>query len=234
MNCTACAASISKKLNAQGAEDIDVNFTTGEARFSLPDSVRIEQIVTGVESLGYKVVGAEGGHKTPWHQSLINRLLFCTFLTLPFWLGMFFPFPGMHDGRVQLVLCVPVYLIGLLQFGKSAFSSLRNNSPNMDVLIMTGASAAFAYSLYLMFFGEGENHGHLYFETTSSVITLVMLGNFLEHRTVRQTSSALRELAYLQPSNAVKVSLQFGKEEYQEISIKEVKVHDVLYVASGA
>ncbi len=234
MNCTACAVSISKQLRSKGAEDVDVNFTTGEARFSLPTSIKMDSLVKGVEELGYRVVGAEGKGKAIWHQSLFNRLIFCTLFTVPFWVDMLLPIPGMHHGFVQMVLCLPVFFVGLLQFGKSALSSIKNGSPNMDVLIMTGALAAFIYSLFLLYFVEAGVHQHLYFETTSSVITLVMLGNYLEHKTVQQTTSALRELASLQPLTAIKVALQFGKEEYLEIPVSEVKVHDLLFVASGS
>ena len=234
MNCTACAVSVSKRLIAAGAGNVDVNFTTGEARFTLPDAVKIETLVEGVEELGYRVVGAEGKSKTAWYHSVLLRLIFCAVLSLPFWIDMVVTIPVLHNGLVQMALCIPVFLIGLLQFGKSAWSSLRNGSPNMDVLIMTGASAAFVYSLFLLYFSPGGFHQHLYFETTSSVITLVMLGNYLEHQTVRQTTTALRDLAALQPKTAVRVSLQFGKEEYKEIQVDEIQVHDLLYVATGS
>ena len=106
----------------------------------------------------------------------------------------------LYNPLVQLLLCLPVYIIGIQYFGKSAFKSLKIGIPNMDVLIFIGSSAAFFYSIYgwWYFYGTSDVHNYMFFETSATIITLVLLGNVLEHRSVKQTTTALKELTQIQ------------------------------------
>lgn len=101
---------------------------------------------------------------------------------------------------VQFLLCLPVYLWGGWLFTRSAWQSLRSGVPNMDVLIALGTHAAFLYSTvgWVLYGGTVHEHDYLFFETAASIITLVTLGNYIEHRSVHQTTSALSDLRSLQ------------------------------------
>ena len=122
---------------------------------------------------------------------------------------MFLPSSSfLNQVNVQLALCLPVYIIGILRFGKSAFNSLLTKAANMDVLIFAGSSAAFFYSLTGTLLIETSNkHHYLFYETSASIITLVLLGNFLEKRAVKQTTSSIKELQELQPKTATLIHL---------------------------
>jgi Cu+-exporting ATPase len=137
----------------------------------------------------------------------------------------------LQDPLLQFTLCVPVYIIGLLYFGKSAWSSLKIGIPNMDVLIFIGSSAAFIYSIYgwLIFGGETEMHNYLFFETTATIITLVLLGNVLENKSVKKTTTAIKELVAIQEVIAKKE--KNGKIE--EVPFHKIQINDILIINTG-
>jgi len=103
---------------------------------------------------------------------------------------------------LQLVLCLPVFLIGLFHFGRSAWAAVSHGTTNMDVLIFIGSTAAFVYSLIGTYLGEPN---YIFYETAATIITLVLVGNWLEHRSVQQTTTAIDELSQLQVEKANKV-----------------------------
>src|SRR5204862_3745773 len=124
--------------------------------------------------------------------------------------------PGVHihwlmDPWVQLALTIPVYIVGMSFFGRSAWKSLRNGMPNMNVLIALGATAAFVYSLYGTLTGQAENY--MFYETAAAILTLVFLGNYLEDTSVRSTQRALNSLA---KSQKVMANLIAYNNEHQE------------------
>ena len=101
---------------------------------------------------------------------------------------------------IQFLLCLPVYLVGTWFFGKSAISSIKSKSLNMDVLITMGSSEAFFYSVYGWHFNRGTDF--LFFETSATIITLVLLGNVLEHKSVQQTTTSIKDLSNIQKTRA--------------------------------
>jgi Cu+-exporting ATPase len=125
-----------------------------------------------------------------------------------------------------LALATPVQFYVGWQYYLGAYKALRNASPNMDVLIALGSSAAYFYSLPITF---GWLTGHVYFETASVIITLIRLGKFLEARAKGRTSEAIKKLMELRPSRAR--ILRDGIET--EIAAEEVRVGDVLLVRPG-
>jgi P-type Cu+ transporter len=235
MDCTSCANSISKKLLEKGAQDVDVSFTTGQAVFFVEVQQQTEQLINEVEKLGYRVKGSEKHGNEKWFETLEGRLIISSLFTFPLLLHMFVHNELLNNAWFQLFMCLPVYLIGVQRFGISAWASLRNKTPNMDVLIITGSSAAFIYSVLQMYLQPVGAHLHefIYFETTATIITLVLLGNYLEHRTVKQTTSALKDLTELQPQNAKRLSLQFGQQVVDVVSIKELNKFDIVAVDAG-
>ena len=103
----------------------------------------------------------------------------------------------LSEPLVQLFLCFPVFLIGVYQFGFSAIRSIINRLPNMDVLIFLGSSSAFFYSVYGCFFSDYSAKEFLFFETCATIITLVLLGNSIEKRSIKKTTSSIEKLKEL-------------------------------------
>jgi Cu+-exporting ATPase len=232
MDCSSCALSIEKKLNERGLKNVSVSFPNTEAVFTNEANLSLSSIVTDIESLGYKVVLDQNNGDKVWYKTTAGRF----YLTLPFsavlMLHMVFPNSFLGNQWVQLILCLPVFIIGWISFGKSSIASTLNRTPNMDVLILLGSSAAFIYSLLGMLLMP-HSHQMLFFETTSTIITLVLLGNLIEQRTVQQTTTAIKDLAKLQPQTAQKVFLFLGEEKTESINFKEIKPGDILLVNTG-
>jgi Cu+-exporting ATPase len=147
---------------------------------------------------------------------------------------MFVGWHVLHNAWVQLALATPVYAIGLYVFGTSAIRSLKHRMPNMDVLIILGASAAYIYSLIGILFIPEQAHNYLFFETTGSIITLVMFGNWLEHKTVKSTTQAIDALVKLQPQTArIIIADSLGKENIMQVESRYVKEGDLVLVNNG-
>lgn len=105
----------------------------------------------------------------------------------------------------------------------------------MDVLIFIGSTAAFAYSLTgtLLFWETEAAHTYMFFETAATIVTLVLLGNVLEHRSVKQTTTAITSLEKLQVGTAKRVSLQMGEQKVDEVEIEDIGVHDLIMLNTG-
>ncbi|MCB9359828.1 MAG: cadmium-translocating P-type ATPase [Flavobacteriales bacterium] len=235
MTCSNCALGIRKQLEKKGLEEVRVNFSTGEVSYTNTTSIDLDQIKEGINNLGFKVVedNIHQGHKHENTSTIEKQFYFTLFFTVPLFLHMFFPHDFfLNNMWVQLGLCLPVFIIGLFHFGKSAIGSLKTGIPNMDVLIIVGITSAFGYSLYgsLAYYGLPEAHDYLFFETAATITTLVLLGNVLEHRSVKQTTTAIKELNQLQKTEAKRV-LPDGKIELVEYS--DIKVNDILQFNTG-
>ncbi|HEY8780455.1 MAG TPA: cation-translocating P-type ATPase [Mucilaginibacter sp.] len=227
MHCNNCALSVHKLLEKKGLQNILVDFAGEEVKFSNSDPANLPEIIKDIEGLGYKVVDDPATQVTPFYEKVENKFIFCAILTAPLLLHMVLPWHFLHLPIVQLILCLPVFIVGCLHFGKSAINSIRGGVPNMDVLIFVGSSAAFIYSLV----GTVENLGERYqfYETCAAIITLVLLGNVLEKRSVTQTTSAVKDLVKIQQVNANRVV----NGSVEVISAKEVRPGDTLLVNQG-
>lgn len=237
MTCTNCALGIKKQLEKKGLNDVDVNFATGEVLFKNEINLPIEEIKKGINSLGYKVIEDDledtHGHNHSSISSIEKKFYFSLIFTIPLFLHMFFPHHyWINNPLVQLGLCLPVFVVGFLHFGKSALGSLKSMVPNMDVLIVIGATSAFVYSLIgtIQYFGTPDAHNYLFFETAATIITLVLLGNVMEHRSVNQTTTAIKELTQLQKTEATKI---LADGSLQKIDSQLLIVGDVILVNHG-
>ena len=219
--------SVHKLLEKRGLQNILVDFAGEEVKFSNSDPASLPEIIKDIEGLGYKVVDDPALEVTPFYQKVENKFIFCAILTVPLLLHMVLPWHFLHEPIVQLMLCLPVFLVGCLHFGKSAINSIRGGVPNMDVLIFVGSSAAFIYSLI----GTIENLGEHYqfYETCATIITLVLLGNVFEKRSVTQTTSAVKDLVKFQQVTANRIV----DGAVEVISAKEVRPGDTLIVNQG-
>lgn len=236
MTCTNCALGVTRVIEQRGAHDIYVNFATGDVQFTLDEQASLSPIIKNIQDLGYKVVSeAHSGGSD--HKPVLAPIEIKTLITAPFTallLLSMLPFLHvLHAPAVQFLLCLPVFIIGALHFSKSAFASMRTGILNMDVLIITGATAAFGYSIYGWLTGGGM--AMMFFETSASIITLVLVGNVLEHRSVQQTTTAIRALKKLQPETARKVifDLMAGGDQITEIPADQLQKNDVVLVNTG-
>lgn len=240
MTCGNCALTISKVLEKKGATNISANAASGEVSFTVvEEGGDVDNYYNAIDDLGYKVVRDEEdkvsatSHAHHTDKTTI-LLIICAVLTIPLLLHMFVSWHVLHNPWVQFALTTPVYLIGASVFGKSAFRSLKHGVPNMDVLIIIGASAAYIYSLIGLFYYTAQAHEYMFFETTASIITLVMFGNWLEHKTVKSTTVAIDALVALQPQMAKLIMVDsVGKETILETESKYVKAEDLVLVNNG-
>ncbi len=202
MDCNNCAMSIQRFLERKGLEEVMVNFQTREVRYR-PNDTALDAgaVKAGITKLGFTVVEEEAGPDgtPPTGLTAHQRLMICAAFTLPLLLGHFVLMAGsgmgwLGNGWVQFALALPVYLIGGLHFGRSALSGLRERMLNMDVLIFLGATAAFVYSLVGLALQEPR---YYFFETAATIITLVLVGNWLEARAVERTTTAIGALSDL-------------------------------------
>ena len=243
MDCANCAITITRTLTKDGLKDVNVDFMSGEVVFDQPESKDISAAIKSINRLGYKVksrsdivenssVESHNNHSTEKSEwKFFLSLLF----TVPLVLHMFLNYPFLHNPVFQLMLCIPVMVIGIMHFGKSAFYSVRARNPNMDVLIFLGSTAAFVYSLagMIKYYGSPEVHRYMFFETGATIITLVLLGNLIEQRSVKQTTSAISNLKALQPRSAKKINSVDGKEIIVESNVEDLKINDVVLINSG-
>jgi Cu+-exporting ATPase len=233
MTCGNCAMSITNYLAKQGAKNAVANSSTGDVTFTIEDESILEQLYAGIEGLGFKV-NLNATESDLSHSKIKPFLLVSILFWLPLMAHMFIDWTPLHNPFVQLILTIPVYAIGVYYFGVSAIRSLKNGIPNMDVLVFIGSTAAFFYSIIGWYLHPEHAHQYLFFETTASIITLVLAGNFLEEYSVRSTASSIKDLMKYQKTKAkIIFTDSIGKETIQEIDNEYVKVNDVLLVNSG-
>jgi len=244
MDCTNCALTIRKYLEKQGMQDVRVNFGTGDVSFDTQGTIETDKLSKGIHDLGYRVVSTNGHSALRGHDhdhedggifsTQLQRFLFCLPFTLALMLHMI---PGVHihwlmNPWVQLGLCIPVFIVGMSFFGRSAWKSLRNGIPNMNVLIALGATAAFGYSLAGHIMGLGE--GYLFYETAATIITLVFLGNYLEEASIDSTQRALKKLARSQKIMANMIAFNDEKkEEIFPVENTDLHVGDLILIKTG-
>ncbi len=240
MDCNNCAMSIQRFLERKGLEDVLVNFQTREVRYRRDDELLdLDGVRSGIQRLGFTVVethdeGGRANHGQSYaHENKArHRLLFCAVLTAPLLIGHLLMtlgvhLPLMHNRWLQLALAGPVYLVGGLYFGRSALAGLRERMLNMDVLIFLGATAAFAYSMVGFFWQDPD---YYFFETAATIITLVLVGNWLEARAVERTTTAISALTDLQEESAL-VMTKSGT--IVSLPVEEVRIGQHLRVNTG-
>lgn len=234
MSCTNCALSIHKYLQASGIEAPKVSFMEGEVQFEMPQEMNKETLIKGIQKLGYKVRGQEEKQIKKWLDNNRDRALFSFLFTAPLVLHML---PGVHihflmNPYVQLGLTLPVFIVGILYFGKSAWYSITQGIPNMNVLVAIGALASFGYSLYGTLIGQGAVFA--YYETTATIITLVFFGNYLEDASVQSTQRALKDLVKAQKVMANMIVFDENhKEIIFNVESTSLKVGDIILVNAG-
>jgi P-type Cu+ transporter len=257
MTCASCSSAVERSLKKlEGVEIASVNLATNKATIKYDGSkVKIAELKKAVEKAGYVPKDIEKTLATDEDQlrkdkeskDMFHRLILSIIFSLPLLyiaMGhMFIPdiakLPAIIDYHnyplnftlVQLVLTLPVMWAGR-KFFLIGFKTLFKGSPNMDTLVAIGTGAAFLYGLYAIvaiYFGDFSFVENLYFEVAALIITLLLVGKYMEARMKGKTSEAIKKLMNLAPKTARLV--KNGSEI--EVSLDEVEVDDVLIVKPG-
>src|SRR4051812_30287605 len=205
MTCASCVNRVEKALKkVPGVQDATVNLATESARVVFAPSEEIEaRIRRAVRNAGYEPRAAEQAAMedlSPW--AGFAPVAIGLALSLPLLLPMLGDPFGQHwalPAWLQFVLATPVQFVLGARFYRAGWHALKAASGNMDLLVAMGTSAGWALSVWLWL---ARGHEHLYFEASAVVITLVLLGKWLEARAKRQTTAAIRALQSLRPETA--------------------------------
>ncbi len=246
MTCASCSSAVERTLNKlEGVEKAQVNLATETATIAFDDSsLDLDGIKKAVQKIGYSVVETvdQKTREEEKQRDLVNlgrRLIISTILTVfllvlamgPM-LGLTLPFSHLTNALLQLVFAAGTMIAGSAFFTKG-FSTLVKREPNMDSLVAIGTTASFLYSFWGIFEILRGNHmvahDHLYFEGVGTIITLVMLGRYLEHRSKGKTGEAIRKLMELAPATAT--VLRDGQQV--TIDATDVQVDDIVMVKPG-
>ncbi|MDA3809896.1 MAG: heavy metal translocating P-type ATPase [Spirochaetaceae bacterium] len=246
MTCASCVAHVEKGIKkTKGIDMAAVNLATEKATVSYdPKATNLDDIIKSVLDAGYAATvpneedsSEEQKEKDKSLKKLKIKTLISALLSAPLVLAMFAgifkisPLMFLHNPILQLVLATPVQFWIGSRFYKGAWKSIRAGSPGMDVLVVLGTSAAYFFSIFNGFFAEtlGVETTGLYFEASAIIITLVLLGKYLESTAKGKTSEAIKKLMGLQPKTA-RVERDG---EVVEVPISDVIPGDLVYIKPG-
>ncbi len=252
MTCSACAKAVeraTKKLD--GVIESNVNYATEKLNISYDISkIRLSEIKSAIKKAGYSVIDDEidtvvGVNKKEqemnilWKKFVISAIFVVPLLYISMGHMLGLPLPNIIDPSVnpmafaitQLLLTTPIIIAGN-RFYRVGFKAVLRRSPNMDSLIAIGTSAAVLYGIFATIkiaTGHHEYTHDLYFESAGVIITLILLGKYLESVSKGKTSEAIKKLMGLAPKTAIII-----KNEVEiEIPIDEVEVGDIIVVKPG-
>ena len=237
MTCASCVGRVERVLRKiPGVLDVSVNLATESARVSMLDSADAGRLITAVDKAGYHATEKQTGRS----QEQAGRqsghggwaVVLSALLSLPLLLPMLAEIGGAHlmlNGWLQLALATPVQFWFGARFYRAGWKALLARTGNMDLLVALGTSAAYGLSVFQLFSGDGDAMPHLYFEASAVVVSLVLLGKWLEARAKRQTTSAIRALQNLRPETA-RVRRD-GKDT--DVAIAQVQPGDIVVVRPG-
>jgi Cu+-exporting ATPase len=245
MHCASCVGRVEQALGAlPGVVEVSVNLASEQARVRSLGQLERADLDAALLAAGYRSAGSDAEQASPRTSATeqaraiedraeTRRLWVAALLTLPLLLPMLaMPF-GRHvalPGLWQLALAAPVQFWVGAAFYRGAWSALKARVGNMDLLVALGTSAAFGLSLHHLM-REAAHHAEvpLYFEASAAVISLVLLGKWLERRATRQTGEAIRALQALRPARAR--VLREGREV--DVALEQVVVGDEVIVLPG-
>ena len=236
MTCASCVSRVEKALKKiPGVQDATVNLATESARVVYTPSGQMDaQIRRAVRNAGYEPRAAEEAVSedlSPWagFAPVAIGLLLSAPLVVPM-LGDLLGKHWMLPAWQQFLLATPVQFILGARFYKAGWHALKALTGNMDLLVAIGTSAGWGLSMWLWLSAEPDTMPHLYFEASAVVVTLVLLGKWLEARAKRQTTAAIRALHALRPEVAHVLQ---GSGEEADLPVAEVLLGDRLVVRPG-
>jgi Cu+-exporting ATPase len=235
MTCASCAARVEKAIaKVPGVVEASVNLVTEVADVRVASGgAAAAELVAAVEKAGYGARAIVEDRPAPAVAPASNgaAVAAAALLSAPLLVPMLLAPFGVHamlDGHWQWLLATPVQFVLGARFYRAAWRALRARAGNMDLLVALGTSAAYGLSVYELV-ARGGDPAHLYFEASAAVVTLVLLGKWLEARAKRQTTAAIRALQALRPERA---TVRRDGREF-ELPIAEVTVGDEVVVRPG-
>ena len=239
MTCAACSTRLDKVL-AKDPRIVksNVNLATNKASLEFySGAMNDRDVLEKIEKAGFKgEIEGEGDTDRERElreaevKSLKRDFIIAAIFSLPLFSAMFFDMAGYHtilsNGYFQWLLATPVQFYIGRRFYRGAYNSLRGGGANMDVLVVMGTSAAYFYSIYNVL--AGVEHG-LYFESSATIITLILLGKTFEAVAKGKTSDAIKELMGLQ----AKTARVFVDGVEKDIPIEDVVAGDIIIVRPG-
>ncbi|MFZ5565632.1 MAG: heavy metal translocating P-type ATPase [Pseudomonadota bacterium] len=236
MTCASCVTRVEKALKkVPGVTEATVNLATESARVSYQPSEQIEaRLRRAVRDAGYEPRAADALEQqqdaSPW--AGFAPVAVGLALSLPLVIPMIGDLFGRHwmlPAWVQFLLATPVQFILGARFYVAGWHAIKAGTGNMDLLVAIGTTAGWALSVWLWLFAGHEGMPHLYFEASAVVVTLVLLGKWLEARAKRQTTAAIRALHALRPD----VAHLIGPDGEVDVPVAEVLVGDRIVVRPG-
>lgn len=242
MTCAACVRTVERALKGlYGVIDATVNLATEKATVEyIPTIVGFEDFKKVVADAGYtamqiteEFVDREREQRRIEFKELKRQFIVSAVLTVPIIIGSMLTIPALSNWYILFLLATPVQFWSGMRFHKAAVSALRHRTINMNTLISIGTTSAYIYSLAATFmpqlFFKGNITPHVYFDTSATIITLILLGKMLEAGAKGKTSEAIRKLMGLRAKTAF--VLRDGIE--REVPIEEVTVGDIVVVRPG-
>src|SRR3569833_509632 len=235
LTCASCVGRVEKALRkVDGVLDASVNLATESAHVRVAGA-DADALLKAVDDAGYHAsIKTAAAPRSPSDRQKKEGLAvaLAALLSLPLLIPMLLELGGIHimlPGWLQLALAAPVQFWLGARFYRAGWKAVKAGTGNMDLLVALGTSAAYGLSVYLLWKHAEHGMAHLYFEASAAVITLVLLGKWLESRAKRQTADAIRALDALRPTVA-RVLV-----DSVEIStpIEHVAVNDIVVVRPG-
>ncbi|PIG29507.1 Cu+-exporting ATPase [Janthinobacterium sp. 35] len=235
MTCASCVGRVEKALlKVPGVLAASVNLATESARIKVTGGVAAGTLIAAIDKAGYAATlpaASRAGAPAAVPNRDGMKVAFAAVLAFPLMLPMLLEWAGIHlmlPGWLQFALATPVQFYFGARFYKAGWKAARAGSGNMDLLVALGTSAAYGLSVY-QWLTAGEILPHLYFEASAVVITLVLLGKWLESRAKRQTASAIRALQVLRPESA-----RVRRDGIEiDLPVEQVKVGDLVVIRPG-
>ncbi|MEE9450379.1 MAG: heavy metal translocating P-type ATPase [Ignavibacteriaceae bacterium] len=258
MTCASCVTRVEKSIaKIEGITDVAVNLATEKATFNIDRSkTGIDEIIKAVEEAGYKInlpsldenenssnTDEESEKTSEYDLTLKKDFLFALILTIPvFMLSMSQMFEGIRElipfadsqlNKILLILTTPVIFVSGKRFFKMFWDNLKHFTADMNSLVAVGTGAAFSFSVLITLFPDlilkdGEIP-HVYFDTTVVIITLILMGKWLEARAKTKTGTAVKKLIALKPKTAL-IKTTGGE---KVINVNELKTGDIVIVKPG-
>ena len=236
MTCASCVARVEKALKkVPGVEAAAVNLATESAHITVCELETNEGVLRrAIRDAGYEPLAAQDTASMqtsgPWSgfAPVAWGLALSAPLVLPM-LGDLFGQHWMLPAWLQFVLATPVQFILGARFYKAGWHALKALTGNMDLLVAIGTTAGWLLSMWLWLTAHEGHAPHLYFEGSAVVVTLVLLGKWLEARAKQQTTEAIRALHALRPDTAHLLT----DEGERDVPVAEIRVGDLLLVKPG-
>ncbi|ABE56964.1 Heavy metal translocating P-type ATPase [Shewanella denitrificans OS217] len=243
MSCASCVSRVENAMKSlPQIQHAQVNLATERLSVTYVGSLTEVEVSASLIQAGYSLEALQGEQASAEGTSASEQAFYHTdwfpvlgasLLTLPLVLpmfGMLFNKEWMLPAVWQWLLATPVQFYFGGRFYRAAWGALKAKTGNMDLLVAIGTSAAYGLSVYLWWTHTGH-HGepHLYFESSSAVLSLVLLGKYLEHRAKRRTTDALRALEDLKPSSA----RVWRNDKWQQVLASTVVTQERVQITPG-